>query len=35
MEDRATRIVATQLAGLIALWTQLLTWEDGVPAVLA
>lgn len=35
MEESATRIVAAQLAGLIALWTQLFTWEDGLPEVLA
>jgi hypothetical protein len=31
MEESATRIVAAQLAGLIALWTQLFTWHDPVP----
>ncbi len=35
MEDGATRIAAVQVAGLIALWTQLGTFESGPPQVLA
>lgn len=35
MEESATRIVAAQLAGLIALWTQLFTWNDPVPRAFA
>ena len=35
LEDGATRIAAAQVAGLIALWTQLGTFEDGPPEVLA
>jgi hypothetical protein len=34
-EDTATRVVAAQVAGLIALWTQLGQFEDGPPEVLA
>jgi hypothetical protein len=35
LEDAATRIGASQLVGLIALWTQLYTFNETVPAVLA
>jgi hypothetical protein len=35
IEDTATRVVAAQIAGLIALWTQLGTFENGPPEVLA
>lgn len=35
IEDTATRVVAAQVAGLIALWTQLGTFENGPPEVLA
>ena len=35
MEDTATRVVAAQVAGLIALWTQLGNFENGPPEVLA
>jgi hypothetical protein len=31
LEDTATRVVAAQVAGLIALWTQLFTFEEAVP----
>jgi hypothetical protein len=31
LEDTATRVVAAQIAGLIALWTQLYTFEEPVP----
>ena len=35
LEDTATRVVAAQIAGVIALWTQLYTFEERVPAALA
>lgn len=35
LEDGATRIAAAQVAGLIALWTQLSNFENGPPEVLA
>ena len=35
LEDGATRIAAAQVAGLIAVWTQLGTFENGPPQVLA
>jgi hypothetical protein len=35
VEDTATRVVAAQIAGVIALWTQLYTFEEQVPAALA
>jgi hypothetical protein len=35
MEDTATRAVAAQVAGLIALWTQFYTFEEDVPKGLA
>jgi hypothetical protein len=35
LEDGATRIAAAQVAGLIALWTQLSNFESGPPEVLA
>jgi hypothetical protein len=31
LEDTATRVVAAQIAGLIALWTQLYTFEEAIP----
>ena len=35
LEDGATRVAAAQVAGLIALWTQLSSFENGPPQVLA
>jgi hypothetical protein len=35
LEDGATRVAAAQVAGLIALWTQLYTFEGGPPEVIA
>src|SRR5947208_342821 len=35
LEEQATRVVAGQIAGLIALWTQLHTFEHGLPRSLA
>lgn len=35
IEDTATRVVAAQVAGLIALWTQLGDFENGPPEVMA
>jgi hypothetical protein len=35
LEDTATRVVAGQIAGLIALWTQLGTFEEPLPKALA
>jgi hypothetical protein len=35
IEDTATRVVAAQVAGLIALWTQLGEFENGPPEVMA
>jgi hypothetical protein len=35
LEDTATRVLAAQVAGLIALWTQLSTFEEAVPKALA
>jgi hypothetical protein len=35
LEDGATRVAAAQTAGMIALWTQLGTFEDGAPEVMA
>jgi hypothetical protein len=35
LEDGATRIAAAQVAGVIALWTQLWTFEEGPPEVIA
>ena len=35
LEDGATRVAAAQTAGLIALWSQLHTFENGAPEVLA
>ncbi|MGH3024520.1 MAG: hypothetical protein ACRDNI_12755 [Gaiellaceae bacterium] len=35
LEDTATRVVAAQLAGVIALWTQLYTFEETAPQALA
>jgi hypothetical protein len=35
IEDTATRVVTAQVAGLIALWTQLGNFENGPPEVLA
>ena len=31
LEEQATRVVAAQIAGLIAIWTQLGSFESGVP----
>jgi hypothetical protein len=31
LEDTATRVIAGQIAGLIALWTQLYTFEEPLP----
>ena len=31
LEDTATRVIAAQIAGLIALWTQLYTFEETIP----
>ena len=35
LEDTATRVAPGQIAGLIALWTQLYTFEERVPHALA
>ena len=35
LEETASRVLAAQVAGLIALWSQLYTFEDGPPQVLA
>lgn len=35
LEDGATRVAAAQVAGLIALWTQLSNFENGPPEILA
>jgi hypothetical protein len=35
LEDSGTRVVAGQVAGVIALWTQLYTFEESVPKALA
>jgi hypothetical protein len=35
LEDSGTRVIAGQVAGLIALWTQLYTFEEDVPKALA
>jgi hypothetical protein len=35
LEETATRVVAAQVAGLIALWTQLGNFENGPPEALA
>jgi hypothetical protein len=35
LEDSATRLAAAQVAGFIALWTQLSSFEQGAPRVLA
>jgi hypothetical protein len=35
LEDTATRVVAGQIAGLIALWTQLSTFEEALPHAFA
>jgi hypothetical protein len=35
LEDTATRVVAGQIAGLIAVWTQLYTFEEPLPRSLA
>ena len=34
LEESASRVVAAQLAGLIALWTQLYTFEEALPLAL-
>jgi hypothetical protein len=35
LEESATRVVAAQVAGVVALWTQLDSFESGPPRVLA
>jgi hypothetical protein len=35
LEETASRVLAAQVAGTIALWTQLHTFEDGPPEVMA
>ena len=35
LEDGATRVAAAQVAGFIALWTQMSSFENGPPRVLA
>jgi hypothetical protein len=35
LEDSGTRVIAGQVAGVIALWTQLYTFEESVPKALA
>ncbi len=35
LEETASRVLAAQVAGTIALWSQLYTFEDGPPEVLA
>lgn len=35
LEETSSRVLAAQVAGLIALWTQLYTFESGPPEVLA
>ena len=35
LEENTVRVAAAQIAGLIALWTQLYTFNEVVPAVLA
>jgi len=35
LEDGATRVAAAQVAGFVALWTQLSTFAHGAPRVLA
>jgi hypothetical protein len=35
LEEQATRVLAAQIAGLIAIWSQLHTFERGVPRSLA
>jgi hypothetical protein len=35
LEATASRVLAAQVAGTIALWTQLYTFEDGPPEVMA
>jgi hypothetical protein len=35
LEEQATRIAAGQIAGLVALWTQLYTFDPGVPRSMA
>ena len=34
LEEQATRVVAAQIAGLIAIWTQLGSFESGLPSAL-
>src|SRR5437879_12198338 len=31
LEEQATRVLAAQIAGLVAIWTQLHTFDRGVP----
>lgn len=35
LEESATRVVAAQVAGVVALWTQLDSFESGPPQVIA
>jgi hypothetical protein len=35
LEETASRVLAAQVAGAIALWTQLYTFEEGPPEVMA
>ena len=35
LEETASRVLAAQVAGTIALWTQLHTFEEGPPEVMA
>jgi hypothetical protein len=35
LEETASRVLAAQVAGTIALWTQLHTFEEGLPEVMA
>jgi hypothetical protein len=35
LEETASRVLAAQVAGLITLWTQLYTFEEGPPEVIA
>jgi hypothetical protein len=35
LEETASRVLAAQVAGAIALWTQLYTFEDGPPEAMA
>src|SRR5262245_8607825 len=35
LEERATRIIPAEIAGLVALWTQLYAFDPGVPKAMA